>query len=65
MLIRITGSRISNQLRHVNTICRDVTVEKGIVDDRTVKIVTFVIMLNCQGSISVMFEVKIKVVSEN
>jgi len=45
ILIRITGSRISNQLRHVNTICkrwRDITVEKGIADDRKVKIVTFI-----------------------
>jgi len=38
-----------------------VTVEKGIVDDRKVKFVTFIIKFGCQGSISVMFEVKVKV----
>jgi len=34
---------------------------KGLVDYRKVKIVTFIIKLGCQGSITVMFEVKVKV----
>jgi len=38
-----------------------VTDEKGIVDDRKVKIVTFIIKFGCQGSINAMFEVKVKV----
>jgi len=62
--IRITGSQISNQMRHVNTICRrlrHVTVEKEIVDDRKVKIVTFMIKFGSQGSINVMLEVKVRV----
>jgi len=33
----------------------------GIVDDSKVKIVTFVIKFGCQGSINVMFKVKVKV----
>jgi len=37
------------------------TVENGIVDDRKVKIVTFVIKFGCQVSINVMCEVKVKV----
>jgi len=48
----------------VNTICRiwrDVTVEKGIVNDRKVKIVTCVVTFSCQGTIKVIFEVKVKV----
>jgi len=32
-----------------------------IVDDRKVKIVTFIIKFGCQGSINVMFEVKVRV----
>jgi len=39
----------------------DITVQKGIADDRKVKIVTFVIKFFCQGSNYVMFEVKVKV----
>jgi len=45
---------MSNQLRYVNIICskwRDATVEKGKVDDRKVKIVTFTINFGCQSSI--------------
>jgi len=37
------------------------TVEKGIVDDRKVKIVTFVIKFSCQGSIIAMYEIKVNV----
>jgi len=34
---------------------------KGLlIDDRKVKIVTFVVKFGCQGSINVMFEVKVK-----
>jgi len=47
----------------VNTICRrrrDFTVEKGIVNDRKVKTVTFILKFGSQGSINVMFEVKVK-----
>jgi len=33
----------------------------SLVDDRKVKIVTFVLKFGCQGSINVMFEVKVKV----
>jgi len=39
----------------------DVIVEKGTVDDRKVNIVTVAIKFGCQGSINVMFEVKVKV----
>jgi len=35
--------------------------EKRIVDDRQVKIITFIIKFGCQGSIDVMLEVKVKV----
>jgi len=34
---------------------------KGIVDDRKVKIVMFFIKFGCQGSMNVMFEVKVTV----
>jgi len=33
----------------------------GIVDDRKVKILTFIIKFGCKCSINVMFEVKVKV----
>jgi len=39
-------------------------VEKGIVDDRKVKIVTFIIKFGCHGVINAMFEVKVKVRSK-
>ena len=51
-----TRPRISNQLRHVNTIgtgCRDVTIHKRKIYNRKVEIISLIIQLS--GELSVLF----------